>query len=114
VKPFQKWYSLSHAPVLAFPDPDLPLKSWLMPMLLAVMRCCCRIIGRWLFTATKFREEICIGKQELLAVKKWRCHLKGAKEASAKVLALLGIDQHMSTTLHPHTDRQTNRQTNTT
>ncbi len=27
MKPFQKWYSLSHAPVLAFPDPDLPLKS---------------------------------------------------------------------------------------
>lgn len=59
----------------------------------------------------KFTEEICGGEQRLLAVMsalpQWRCHLKGAKEAIAKMHDLLGIDQHVSTALHPQTDRQT-------
>ena len=45
-------YSLSHAPVLASPDPDLRLKLCWMPVILAVVLCCCRIRGQWLFTAT--------------------------------------------------------------
>ena len=96
--------------MLAFPNPDLPCE--------VVVDACAVGCGAVLLQnhrpvavhSYKFREEIRSCKQELQAVmnalRQWRCHLKVAKEAIAKVRELLGIDQHMSTALHPQTDRQ--------
>jgi len=100
--------------VLAFPNPDLPCE---VVVDACAVGCVAVLLQNHRPVAVhnyKFREEICGGEQELLAVmsalRQWRCHLEAAKEAIAKVRELLGIDQHMSTALrctHTQTDRLT-------
>ena len=97
--------------MLAVPRPDLPCE---VVVIACAVGCGAVLLQNHrpvVVHSYKFREGICSGKQDLLAemgaLQQRRCHLKAAKEASAKVRKLLGIDQHMSTVLHPHTYKQT-------
>ena len=76
-------YSLSHAPVLAFPRPDLPCEVVVIACAVdcgAVLLQNHRPVAVHSYT---FREGTCSGKQDLLAVmgalRQRRCHLKAAK-----------------------------------